>query len=157
MRMAHDNMKARRAPSTTIGALSDEVHLEILRFCKPRELAAASCVSVAWRRLASDDYLWDDWLTAEFRLHRPVSQTCHDCYAALRLAGRAATLLGEWEYVGFFDEVVSFGSYTMAFWLRAWAHKPPRESRGGGTGPRIVGSINYVLLNPPPEGFSPDT
>lgn len=102
---------------------------------------------------------------------RPTAATVSESrrlFAELQLAGRAALLLGEIDYVGFYEETLLDGTYTLGFWLRAW---PTRLSPIHDTAyilgsnyaehtaymfgdPRSIGLegiANYVYLNPPPE------
>jgi hypothetical protein len=135
------------AASRRIDALSDDllsVSFEMLPCA--RDLAACEQVCATWRNIASRDALWKARLAHE---HGDwPAQPARITFAALRVAGRAATLLGAWDYIGFYEERLSSGLYTLAFWLRAW---PAMISVSGVMSPGLQGMINYVFLNPPPH------
>ena len=90
----------------------------------------------------------------------PRGMSAARSFAEMCLAGRAAMLLGELEFVGFYEECCHEGTYHMAFWMRAWptrmglldcmaSHDPSLDGQVG-----LEGIANYVYLNPPPGNLS---
>jgi len=104
-----------------IAQLPEELLLHVLSSCSSAEdLVACAGVARAWKELAMDPSAWSrHWQLAYGSRPRPTSLAAE--FARLRLCGDAAILLGEWDYVGFYEETLRPNEkYVMAFWLRAW-------------------------------------
>ena len=132
-----------------IAQLPEELLLHVLSSCSSAEdLVACAGVARAWKELAMDPSAWSrHWQLAYGSRPRPTSLAAE--FARLRLCGDAAILLGEWDYVGFYEETLRPNEkYVMAFWLRAW---PSMVLNGNGFHEGICGVVNYVFLEPAPE------
>lgn len=136
-----------------ISFLPEELLLHVLVHCSsPEDLVACARVARTWKQLAMDASAWSrHWQLAYGSRPSPVSPVA--AFARLRVCGQAAVLLGELEYVGFYQESLHpQEKYHMAFWLRAWPSWVCDDSRTSMVPlPGISGVVNYVFLEPAPE------
>lgn len=161
-------LRERAAP--LFGIFSDELLLEIFSTLTPEDLASCVSVSHAWRLLAGDGVLWRHHVADEHGRERPpvpslkAPSAARQLFGELRHAGRAALLLGELDYVGFYEETlpgIPDAPYTLAFWLRAWPARLSSSDKEAmvmrfadptvathKVGLEVL--TNYVYLNPPP-------
>ena len=167
------SLRERAAP--LFGILSDELLLEIFSTLTPEDLASCVSVSHAWRLLAGDGVLWRHHVANEHGRERPpvpslkAPSAARQLFGELRHAARAALLLGELDYVGFYEETlpgipdgtIPDGTHTLAFWLRAWPARLSSSDKEAmlmrfadpTVATHTVGLevlTNYVYLNPPP-------
>jgi hypothetical protein len=167
------SLRERAAP--LFGIFSDELLLEIFSTLTPEDLASCVSVSHAWRLLAGDGVLWRHHVANEHGRERPpvpslkAPSAARQLFGELRLAARAALLLGELDYVGFYEETlpgipdgtIPDGTHTLAFWLRAWPARLSSSDKEAmlmrfadpTVATHTVGLevlTNYVYLNPPP-------